>query len=62
MPNDVDMLTWAGMPHVVANAHPALLSGAYRVVPGNDQSGVGRTIAAWITATRTAASLPLPAP
>ncbi len=27
MPNDVDMLSWAGMPHVVANAHPVLLAG-----------------------------------
>ncbi|MFK8838990.1 HAD hydrolase family protein, partial [Klebsiella michiganensis] len=25
MPNDVDMLEWVGMPHVVANAHPTLL-------------------------------------
>lgn len=58
MPNDVDMLTWAGMPHVVANAHPSLLSGGYQVVPGNDQSGVGRTIAAWAAA----APLPLPTP
>ncbi len=57
MPNDVDMLSWAGMPHVVANAHPTLLSAPYTVVPGNDQSGVGRTIAAWAAAVL----LPLPA-
>jgi Cof subfamily protein (haloacid dehalogenase superfamily) len=44
MPNDVDMLSWAGMPFVVANAHPALLKLDFPVVPGNDQSGVGRTI------------------
>ncbi len=44
MPNDVAMLTWAGMPHVVANAHPSLLDSGYTVVPGNAESGVGRTI------------------
>jgi Cof subfamily protein (haloacid dehalogenase superfamily) len=44
MPNDVDMLSWVGMPFVVANAHPALLALDFPVVPGNDQSGVGRTI------------------
>lgn len=44
MPNDVDMLSWAGMPHVVANAHPGLLNGLYPVVPGNAHSGVGQTI------------------
>ncbi|WP_375426719.1 HAD family hydrolase [uncultured Friedmanniella sp.] len=62
MPNDVDMLTWAGMPHVVANAHPSLLTGSYRVVPGNDRSGVGRTIAAWAAAGASLAPLPLPTP
>lgn len=44
MPNDVDMLTWVGMPYVVANAHPRLLQGNFAVVPGNAESGVGRTI------------------
>ena len=44
MPNDVDMLSWVGMPFVVANAHPALLALDYPVVPANNQSGVGRTI------------------
>ena len=58
MPNDVDMLTFAGMPHVVANAHPLLLAGSYRVVPGNDSSGVGRTIQGWVGRTRAAAVLP----
>ncbi len=44
MPNDVAMLSWVGMPHVMANAHPLLLGGDYPVVPGNAESGVGRTI------------------
>jgi Cof subfamily protein (haloacid dehalogenase superfamily) len=48
MPNDVAMLAWAGLPHVVANAHPVLLQGPYRVVPANAESGVGRTILDWV--------------
>jgi Cof subfamily protein (haloacid dehalogenase superfamily) len=49
MPNDVAMLSWAGMPHVVANAHPLLLTGSFAVVPANDESGVGRTIQNWLS-------------
>lgn len=56
MPNDVDMLTFAGMPHVVANAHPLLLDGRYPVVPSNAESGVGQTIQRWAAA----AALPVP--
>ncbi len=48
MPNDVEMLCWAGMPRVVANAHPAVLALGFPVVPANTESGVGRTIAAWL--------------
>jgi Cof subfamily protein (haloacid dehalogenase superfamily) len=49
MPNDVAMLSWAGMPHVVSNAHPLLLGGTFTVVPSNHESGVGRTIEAWLS-------------
>src|SRR3954447_7755329 len=59
MPNDLDMLTFAGMPHVVANAHPLLLTGRYATVPGNNQSGVGRTILRWVEAARSTGA-PLP--
>ena len=54
MPNDVAMLSWAGLPHVVANAHPVLLEGPYRVVPTNAESGVGRTILEWVARTAPA--------
>jgi hydroxymethylpyrimidine pyrophosphatase-like HAD family hydrolase len=47
MPNDVDMLSWVGMPHIVANAHPSL-RGRYPSVPSNADSGVGRTILGWL--------------
>jgi len=49
MPNDVDMLSWVGLPRVVANAHPDLLAGDFEVVPDNAASGVGRTILGWLT-------------
>ena len=48
MPNDVAMLSWAGMPYVVANAHPLLRRGQFPIVPANDESGVGRTIQGWL--------------
>jgi len=44
MPNDAAMLAWAGVPHVVANAHPTLLSAGFEIVGGNDDSGVGRRV------------------
>lgn len=45
MPNDLPMLTWAGMAHAVANAHPDVLAVADHVVPRNDEDGVARTLA-----------------
>lgn len=48
MPNDVSMLSWVGMPRVVANAHPALLALGFPVVPANHESGVGATILRWV--------------
>jgi hypothetical protein len=56
MPNDLDMLSWVGLPHVVANAHPALLDLGYRVVPTNAESGVGRTIRSWLVGQQPVAA------
>ncbi len=44
MPNDLAMLTWAGRPFVVANAHPSLLGAGFTVIGGNAESGVGHTL------------------
>lgn len=52
MPNDLDMLSWVGMPRVVANAHPKLLELGYPVVESNVDSGVGRTIHQWLRTAR----------
>lgn len=49
MPNDLDLLSVVGRPHAMENAHPLLLDLGIAVVPSNEQSGVGRTISAWLT-------------
>jgi len=40
MPNDLDMLRWAGRGLAVANAHPVVLEAADAVVGANDEDGV----------------------
>lgn len=45
MPNDLPMLTWSGVAHAVANAHPDVLAVADHVIPRNDDDGVARTLA-----------------
>ncbi len=40
MPNDLDMLAWAGRGLAVANAHPTVLAVADGVVGANDDDGV----------------------
>ena len=40
MPNDLPLLTWAGVSCAVANAHPAVLASASCVIGGHDQDGV----------------------
>ena len=44
MPNDLDMLRWAGRGYVVANGHPSLKQAGLQEVAGNDADGVGATI------------------
>jgi Cof subfamily protein (haloacid dehalogenase superfamily) len=60
MPNDVSMLSWVGMPRVVANAHPALLALGFPVVPANHDSGVGSTILDWLAARGPSSAEPVP--
>ena len=61
MPNDVSMLSWVGMPRVVANAHPALLALGFPVVGANHKSGVGATILDWVASCRAAGASQEPA-
>lgn len=44
MPNDAPMLSWAGEPYVVANAHASLLAQFGRVLPRNDEDAVGQLL------------------
>lgn len=40
MPNDLEMLAWAGTAYGMANAHPDVLATVRRVAPSNDADGV----------------------
>jgi Cof subfamily protein (haloacid dehalogenase superfamily) len=44
MPNDLPMLTWAGMACAVANAHPNILAAVSLVTGANDADGVAQLI------------------
>lgn len=44
MPNDLEMLMWAGRSYAVANAHPQVLAAVDVTVAANDDDGVARTI------------------
>lgn len=48
MPNDRSMLAWAGMPFVMAEAHPSLLTLPVTRIGSNADSAVGRMILRWI--------------
>lgn len=43
MPNDAEMLSWAGRAFVMGNGHPDLLA-RFEVVASNADAGVGRTV------------------
>ena len=44
MPNDIDMLTWAGTSYAMADAHPTVRAAADRVAPSNDEDGVASVL------------------
>jgi Cof subfamily protein (haloacid dehalogenase superfamily) len=44
MPNDADMLSWAGQGFVVANGHHSMKVCGFTEVPSNAEDGVGLTI------------------
>jgi HAD superfamily hydrolase (TIGR01484 family) len=45
MPNDLDMMGWAGTSYAMANGHSSVLSAATRVAPANDEDGVAQVLA-----------------
>jgi hydroxymethylpyrimidine pyrophosphatase-like HAD family hydrolase len=44
MPNDLQMLEWAGTSYAMSNAHPSVLARAQHTAPGNDEDGVAVTL------------------
>ncbi|MFJ1756597.1 HAD family hydrolase [Kitasatospora sp. NPDC088134] len=44
MPNDLEMLAWAGQSYAVANAHPLVLASVARHTVSNEQDGVAAII------------------
>jgi hydroxymethylpyrimidine pyrophosphatase-like HAD family hydrolase len=50
MPNDVPMLTWAGVGLAVEGPHPAVLEAADAVLPGPHGDGVARYVTAVLDA------------
>jgi hydroxymethylpyrimidine pyrophosphatase-like HAD family hydrolase len=48
MPNDLDMLQWAGAGYAVANAHPSVLAAVARRTASNDDDGVAQVLEALV--------------
>ncbi|WP_407566209.1 Cof-type HAD-IIB family hydrolase [Streptomyces sp. 184] len=44
MPNDIEMLTWAGRSYAMANAHPAVRAATTHSTAGNEEDGVALVI------------------
>ena len=44
MPNDLQMLEWAGTSYAMANAHPTVLEVADRTAPAHDDDGVATAL------------------
>ncbi|MDR3661368.1 MAG: HAD family hydrolase [Mycobacterium sp.] len=47
MPNDIPMLSWAGLGVAMGNAHPEALAAADEVTTSNDDDGVARVLERW---------------
>lgn len=47
MPNDIEMISWAGLGVAMGNAHEALKEAADEVTTSNDEDGVARVLERW---------------
>jgi Cof subfamily protein (haloacid dehalogenase superfamily) len=52
MPNDLPMLTWAGVSFAVANAHPDVVAAASRRCPSNAEDGVACVLESLLSGVR----------
>lgn len=57
MPNDTEMLRWAGTGFAVANAHPDVITAADATCPANTDEGLAQTIEAMLNAARADSTL-----
>lgn len=46
MPNDIDLLRWAGRSYAMANAHPSAKAAAGALAPHHDEDGVAEVLSA----------------
>ncbi len=44
MPNDLEMLRWAGTSYAMANGHESVRAAATHIAPANDEDGVARVL------------------
>ncbi|HWU32326.1 MAG TPA: HAD hydrolase family protein, partial [Marmoricola sp.] len=44
MPNDIDMMSWAGRSYAMANAHESVKAAASDATASNDDDGVAQVI------------------
>jgi Cof subfamily protein (haloacid dehalogenase superfamily) len=49
MPNDIEMVRWAGHGVAMGNAHPALIAVADEVTASNADDGVARVVERWVS-------------
>jgi hydroxymethylpyrimidine pyrophosphatase-like HAD family hydrolase len=47
MPNDVPMLSWAGLGVAMGNAHPDAVAAADEVTVSNTEDGLARVLERW---------------
>lgn len=61
MPNDLEMLRWAGSSYAMANAHPDVLAVADEVAPGNADDGVAAVLETLLPVGRPSVTVTSPA-
>jgi hydroxymethylpyrimidine pyrophosphatase-like HAD family hydrolase len=60
MPNDLEMLRWAGRSYAMANAHPEVFAAADEVAPSNDEDGVAAVLETMLPLGRPSVSVTSP--
>ena len=62
MPNDLEMLTWAGRGYAMADGHPGVVAAVERTAPAFTEDGVAHVIERYLAGeAHDAAAVPAPA-